>query len=170
VAELSAVRSNDSFATDQKSLQVLVNENWLHVPDSLLFPRHAATSIRNSVWGLLCTSRAPGTIPTSAEEVPISRNSKSRPLRRERDSRAVFRQFNFRPGHFGEEQPPNILQSFLNKFLNLSEPCVEPPAVSREEFFADRVEFPLALPQLIDQRGRSVPFRNGAPQVRYPRF
>jgi len=46
-----------------------------------------------------------------------------------------------------------ILQSFLNEFLNLPEPCVEPAAVSREEFFADRVEFPLELPQLLEQRG-----------------
>jgi hypothetical protein len=74
----------------------------------------------------------------------------------------VFRQFNFCPGHVGEEEPPNILQSFLNEFLNLPEPCVEPAAVGREEFFADRVKFPLALPQFLEERGRSVPFRNGA--------
>ena len=58
----------------------------------------------------------------------------------------MFRQFRLGPGHVGHEEPPNILQSFLNEFLNLPEPCVEPAAVSREEFFADRVEFPLALP------------------------
>jgi len=79
----------------------------------------------------------------------------------------VFRQFRLGPGHIGHEEPPNILQSFLNEFLNLPDPCVEPAAVSREEFFADSVELPLALPQLLEQRGRSVPFRNGARQIRY---
>jgi hypothetical protein len=46
--------------------------------------------------------RAPGTIRTSAEQVSISRNSKRRLLRRERESRAAFRRFNFCPGHVGE--------------------------------------------------------------------
>ena len=36
---------------------------------------HAATSIWNCVRGLLCTSPAPGTIQTSAEQVPIPRHS-----------------------------------------------------------------------------------------------
>jgi hypothetical protein len=57
----------------------------------------------------------------------------------------VFRELSFGPRHIGKEQPANILFSFLNEFLNLSEPSIKPPAISREEFFADFVEFPLAL-------------------------
>jgi hypothetical protein len=72
---------------------------------------------------------APSERPPNRFQSP--RDPESRPLRRERDSRAVFRQFNYFPGHVGEEEPPNILQSFLNEFLNLPDPCVEPAAVSR---------------------------------------
>jgi len=74
----------------------------------------------------------------------------------------VFRQFNFRPGHVGGEEPPNILQSFLNEFLNLPEPCVEPAAISREEFFADRVEFPLAHSQPQSPRHWAVGQQTGS--------
>jgi hypothetical protein len=79
--------------------------NWDLCPTRILAANlYAATSIRNVIWGVIepwlqCASRAPGTIRTSAEQVPISRNSKTRPLRRQRDSRAVFRQFNSCPGH-----------------------------------------------------------------------
>jgi hypothetical protein len=46
------------------------------------------------------------------------------------------------PVLLGEEEPPNppnILLAFLNEFLNLLESCVDPAAVNREQFFADRV-------------------------------
>ena len=69
--------------------------------------------------------------------------------------------------HIGKEQPTNILQAFLNEFLNLSKPSIKPPAISREEFFADILEFPFALPEFIEQRGRSMPFGNGSRQVGY---
>ena len=79
----------------------------------------------------------------------------------------MFRELSFGSRHIGNEQPTNILQAFLNEFLNLSEPSIKPPAISCEEFFADIVEFPLALPEFIEQRGRSMPFGNGSRQVGY---
>ena len=58
----------------------------------------------------------------------------------------MFREISFGSRHIGKEQPTNILQAFLNEFLNLSKPSIKPPAISREEFFADILEFPFALP------------------------
>jgi hypothetical protein len=72
---------------------------------------------------------------------PISRNPESRPLRRQRYRLAVLREFSFGPGHSWSR------------------------ASSREKFFADIVEFPLALPQLIEQRGRPMSFRDGSRQI-----
>ena len=57
----------------------------------------------------------------------------------------MLREFSFGPVPVGKEQPANVLQAFLNEFLNLAEPSIKPPAISREEFFADFIEFPLAL-------------------------
>ena len=79
----------------------------------------------------------------------------------------MLREFSFGSGHISKEQSANILQTLLNKRFNLLEPRIKPPAVSREKFFADIVEFPLALPQLIEQRGRPMSFRDGGRQVGY---
>jgi len=47
---------------------------------------HAATSIRNCVRGLLCTSRAPGTTDTAtSNKIPRSLSNVSVTARRERD-------------------------------------------------------------------------------------
>lgn len=53
--------------------------------------------------------RAPGTTRTSAEQVPIPRDSKSRSFRRECYGRAVLGEFSLCPGHIGKEQPADIL-------------------------------------------------------------
>jgi hypothetical protein len=43
--------------------------------------------------------------------------------------------------------------------------CPNKPLTISEKFFADIVEFPLTLPQLIEQRGRPMSFRDGRRQV-----
>jgi hypothetical protein len=71
------------------------------------------------------------------------------------------------PGYIGKEQPANILQTLLNKRLNLLEPRIKTPVVSREKVFADIVEFPLALPQLIEQQLQKWYGRDFSPKVKY---
>jgi hypothetical protein len=70
----------------------------------------------------------------------------------------VLREFGFGPGHIGEEQAPNILQTLLYKLFDLLESSIESAAISREEFFTDAVEF---LPSGVQQAvalGRSWPY------------
>jgi hypothetical protein len=118
--------------------------------------------------GVASSILAPGTIRTSAKQVPVPSNSESRSFRRERYGCAVLRELSLGSGHVGgEEHRANIPQTLLNKRLDLLEPSIEPAAVSPEEFFADIVEPPLTLPQLIEQRRGSMSFRDGIRQAGY---
>jgi len=77
----------------------------------------------------------------------------------------VLRKFNFGSRHISKEQIPNILQTLSDKFFDLLESGIEPAAVSRKEFFADAIEFPLALSQFLEQRDRPMPLSDGTRKV-----
>jgi hypothetical protein len=71
--------------------------------------------------GVASSILAPGTTRTSAKQVPIPGNSKSRSVRRQRYCGAMFRKFSLSSWHISSEQPANILQALLNEFFNAIE-------------------------------------------------
>ena len=75
-------------------------------------------------------------------------------------------EFCLRPWHVRKEQSANVLQALLNECLYLLQLCVEPATVSREQVFADFVEFLLAFSQLAAIAPRSYARR----QSRSARF